>query len=424
MAKTYTVNKGDTLESIVTGFTASGSPAKKVEQATLALLELNPQLDVLAPRPGMKLQIPGAAVTVSPRSRERYRVARLMQKGEQDIPVSAEYTDALLKKMEKTPTGRAVAARLREALKTGELRFVYKHAGNPVASFASGEKEAGVIYLDSRNFLGLNDPGGRAGKYDPVKGFLAADYFNVGLVLHEGMHFITYQARYRGTLKAGANTIADETVAYSAQYDFINELKKLGIRPVTPGAYTDPARLPWNKKVIEYERQLAPFRHNGKYDEAQAEFEANGSRLREAAERANNYHLFRTVRQEIKSGVAKGPLDYIALDRAWDSSYSNTANFLFQRLPAYWGKQMLSAEDRRKYHQDVRKIIDGLKRSTAPVRQRSEVRTEEDHEQAQQRSNLTAEQYSSLMHKKMAVMQQKKETGQEAADRHRQEMGI
>jgi len=98
-----------------------------------------------------------------------------MEKGETDIPVSKEYVNELLEKMDKTPTGRAIASNLREAIKTGDIKFVYKHERSPIASFQSGDKGTGIMALDSRNFLGINDPHNRAGKYDPVKGFQTAE---------------------------------------------------------------------------------------------------------------------------------------------------------------------------------------------------------------------------------------------------------
>ena len=415
MAQTYSINKNDTLKSIVAKHVPKGASKKEIEIATLALLETNPQLDVMKPKDGMKLTIPNGAVTISPRTRERYRVNQAMAKGEGEIPVSKEYINELLEKMEKTQTGRAIASKLREAIKAGDIKFVYKHDGNPIAAFQSGDKGTGIMYLDSRNFLGINDPHHRAGKHDPVKGFQTADYFNAGLILHEGVHFITHQARHNGTLKGGRNTIADETVAYSAQYDFMKELRKSGIKQVVPGSYSDAGQLPWNKRVIEYEKMVSKFKVKGKYDTELIGYEDNAHRMLKAVELDKKYNIFSTVKHDIKNGIVKGPLDYIAIDRARDRSYTNTANFLSQRLPAYWGNELQSKADRQKYHQDVQKIIDGLKQSSSKTK--SQKITESNNKQSstslpedkaaannghsKNPTEKTPEEFSSLMHKKM-----------------------
>ena len=440
MTKTYTINQHDTLKSIVAKHAAKGASKREIEIATLALLETNPQLDVMKPKDGMKLTIPNGAVSISPRTMERYRVNQAMEKGETDIPVSKEYVNELLEKMEKTQTGRAIASNLREAIKAGDIKFVYKHDGNPIASFQSGNKGSGIMYLDSRNFLGINDPNNRAGKHDPVKGFQTADYFNVGLILHEGVHFITHQARHNGTLKGGKNTIADETVAYAAQYDFMRELKKSGIKQVVPGSYSDAEKLPWNKKVIEYEKKVNQFKVKGKYDTELISYEDNGNRLVKAVELDKSHKIFSAVKHDIKNGIVKGPLDFIAIDRARDKSYTNTANFLSQRLPAYWGNELQSKADRQKYHQDVQKIIDGLKQSSTKAKNEKipesnnkqssssppegKVVANTDHSNSKQNPiEKSAEQVSNLIHKQIAEQQQKKENRLGLTEQQAQDIG-
>ncbi len=435
MAKTYTINQHDTLKSIVAKHVAKGASKKEIEIATLALLETNPQLDVMKPKDGMKLTIPNGAVSISPRTMERYRVNQAMEKGEKNIPVSKEYINELLEKMEKTPTGRAIASKLREAIKTGDIKFVYKHDGNPIASFQSGDKGTGIMSLDSRNFLGINDPSNRAGKHDPVKGFQTADYFNVGLILHEGVHFITHQARHNGTLKGGKKTIADETVAYSAQYDFMRELKQSGINQVVPGSYSDAKKLPWNKKVVEYEKRVNEFKAKEKNDTTYIVFENNGSQLQKAVELDKKYKIFSAVKHDIKNSIVKGPLDYIAIDRARDKSYTNTANFLSQRLPAYWGNELQSKADRQKYHQDVQKIIDGLKQSSSKVKNGKvpkssnsvpEEKTVDNTDHSSKKQNpieKSSEQVSNLAHKRMGEEQQKGEKRVAQTERQGPEIG-
>lgn len=440
MAKTYTINQNDTLKSIVAKHVPKGASKKEIEVATLALLETNPQLDVMKPKDGMKLTIPNGAVSISPRTMERYRVNQAMEKGEKNIPVSKEYINELLEKMEKTQTGRAIASKLREAIKTGDIKFAYKHDGNPIASFQSGDKGTGIMYLDSRNFLGINDPNNRAGKHDPVKGFQTADYFNVGLILHEGVHFLTHQARHNGTLKGGKNTMADETVAYSAQYDFIKELKKSGIKQVVPDSYSDAEKLPWNKKVIEYEKRINQFKVKSKDGIEFIVFEDKGPRLLKAAELDKSHKIFSAVKHDIKNGIVKGPLDYIAIDRARDKSYTNTANFLSQRLPTYWGNELQSKADRQKYHQDVQKIIDGLKQSSSKTKNGKVLKSSDkqssnsvpedktvdntDHSSKKQNPiEKSSVQVSNLMHEKMSEQQQKIENRLAQTEQQGREIG-
>jgi len=304
---------------------------------------------------------------VHARTIERNRISQAMQKSLKVIPVSNQYINELLKKMELTPTGRAIALKLRIAIKSGDIVFLYKHQGHAIASFQQGSKGTGVMYLDTRNYLGINDPSNRAGKSHPLKGLHTADFFNVGIVVHEAVHFITHQARYQGKLKGGKGSIEEETVAYAVRYDYIEELKNIrGINQVIPDAYSDAASLPWNKNVIAYEKKLDSYKVNGKYDLVNIAFDENASRLLKAIALNKKYSIFDTVRKEIKNGVVKGPLDYIAQDRASkDDSYSNTANFLLRRLPAYWNNDHPSKKQRRNYHKNVQKIINGLKNKGA-----------------------------------------------------------
>ncbi len=83
MTKTYIINQHDTLKSIVAKHVAKGASKKDIETATLAILETNPQLDVMKPKNGMKLTIPNGAVSISPRTMERYRVNQAWRKVKQ-----------------------------------------------------------------------------------------------------------------------------------------------------------------------------------------------------------------------------------------------------------------------------------------------------------------------------------------------------
>ena len=184
--------------------------------------------------------------------------------------------------------------------------------------------------------------------------------------MHEGIHFITHQARHQGVLKGDKNSIADETVAFSTQYDFVTELKqKNATAYVVPDAYSDPAKLPWNKRVAGLEKELNQFKVNGKYDIGGIELDSdNRLTLLRALKLDKNYNIFSIVKLETKCGITAGPLDYIAKDRiANDGSYSNTANFLVRRFPGYWAKDLLSKGERQKYHEDVEKLVEGLKKS-------------------------------------------------------------
>jgi len=360
MAKQHTVTASDTIKSIAMQHLPKGASAADIEKATLALLEKNPQLDPHNPQDGLKLTLPQGNEPISERTNERYRVSQAMDRGEKNIPVSKEYVNEMLTKMEQTPTGKAVAFKIRESMDAGELKFVYKDAkeGGSVASFDGSE---GIMYLDSRNYLGINDPTMRSGRLDSNNNFQTADNYNLGLIVHEGTHLITHQARKNGTLKGNDNAIAEETVAYKTQYDFVKELTaKPGETYFRPQAYANAETIPWNARVqaIEAESNALIKKYP---DKEEREFEKS-STLRTGEEYAQKYDLFNKVKNDIKTGNTKGPLDYMREDEAAkDGSHSKTADFLHQRLPTYWGKDLQSPDVRKEYHQQVEKIVDDLK---------------------------------------------------------------